>query len=279
MSIFDAFDAAKQKTKKVVFCVPILRKPYPQFVESLEAEIPGIRAAGWDEELVQEIDNPYISGARAKMLRKALDHDADVIVFLDYDLAWPAGEILKLIETEGDVIAGTYRCKIDTEQYMGAVYSGPDGTPIVREDGCIKAAVAPAGFLKVTKDAIDMFMGAYPELCYGPRYRQSVDLFNHGAHERLYWGEDYAFCRRWREKCGDVWIKPDLSLTHWMGEKPYPGNFHQHLLRQPGGSESANPKDPHAQHPAEKRSNPGEDAPRRAEHDFGGCKGFALAAD
>jgi hypothetical protein len=61
---FDAID--KAKPKKVVFCVPILRKPYKQFVESLEAEIPLIHAAGWQEELVQEIDNPYIGGAEQR---------------------------------------------------------------------------------------------------------------------------------------------------------------------------------------------------------------------
>lgn len=239
---FDAINRNKQK--KVVFCVPILRRPYPQFIESLEASIPVIRAAGWDEELVQEIDNPYISGARAKMLRKALDHDADVIVFLDYDLQWPAGDLLKLIETEGDVIAGTYRCKVDEEQYMGTIFSGPDGRPIVRADGCIKAGVAPAGFLKITSLAVHTLMGAYPELCYGPRHRQSIDLFNHGAHDGLYWGEDYAFCRRWREKCGEVWMLPDLSLTHWKGDKAFPGNFHDYLLRADGGSKSATPRPP-----------------------------------
>ena len=222
---------------KVVFCCPVLRKPYPQFVASLEASIPVIVAAGWEEGFVHEQDNPYIGGARAAMLRKALDAKADVIVFLDYDLEWAPDALLRLLQTDGPVIAGTYRCKIPEEQYMGALYTGADLRPIVREDGCVKASVAPAGFLKVTANAVDTFMGAYPELCYGPRYRQSVDLFNHGAHERLYWGEDYAFCRRWREKCGDVWIQPDLTLTHWLGDVPHKGNFHQFLLRQPGGSE------------------------------------------
>jgi hypothetical protein len=233
---FENEDKPKDAPKKVVFCVPIVNRPYPKFIESLENSICAIRDAGWDEELVQEINNPYISGARSKMLRKALDHNANVIVFLDYDLEWGPKSLLDLIETEGDVIAGTYRCKVPEEQYMGAVYSNEDGTPIVRADGCIKASVAPAGFLKITTEAIDKFMGAYPELCYGPRYRQNVDLFNHGVHERLWWGEDYAFCRRYREKCGDVWIKPDITFTHWMGEKAYKGNFHEFLLRQPGGS-------------------------------------------
>ena len=228
----------ENRKKKVVFCCPILHRPYPQFITSLENTIPLIHDAGYDEEFVQEIDNPYIGGARAKMLRKALNHGADIIVFLDYDLEWKQQDLLRLIKTEGDVVAGTYRCKIPEEQYMGAVYSNPDGRPMVREDGCIKASVAPAGFLKITTEAVDMFMGAYPELCYGPRFRQSVDLFQHGAHERLYWGEDYAFCRRWREKCGDVWIMPDVTITHWKNDTPYAGNFHRFLLRQPGGSEA-----------------------------------------
>lgn len=235
---FDEEDRPLDRKKRVVFCVPIVKRPYPKFLESLEASAMVVRDAGFDELLVQEINNPYIGGARAKMLRKALDHDADIIVFLDYDLEWKPTDLLRLIQTDGDVVAGTYRCKIDVEQYMGAVFSGPNGTPIVRADGCIKASVAPAGFLKVTKEAVDTFMGAYPELCYGPRYRQSVDLFNHGAHERLWWGEDYAFCRRWREKCGELWIMPDVEVTHWMNDTPYPGNFHKFLLRQPGGSEA-----------------------------------------
>jgi glycosyltransferase involved in cell wall biosynthesis len=228
-------DRPKDRKRKVVFCVPIVQRPYPKFIESLENSIPLIHDAGWDEELVQEINNPYISGARSKMLRKALDHNADVIVFLDYDLEWEPRALLDLIETDGDVIAGTYRCKIKEEQYMGAMYSKPDGTPEVREDGCIRASVVPAGFLKLTTNAIDLFMGAYPELTYGPRYRQNVDLFNHGVHERLWWGEDYAFARRYREKCGHIWIKPDLNITHWMGDKSYPGNLHMFLRRQPGG--------------------------------------------
>lgn len=227
----------KDKKKKVIFCVPIVGRPYDQFISALEKSIPLIHEAGWDEQLVQEIDNPYISGARAKMLRKALDNEADVIVFLDYDLEWEPKALLDLIETEGDVVAGTYRCKIEEEQYMGAVFDGPDGTPLVREDGCIKASVAPAGFLKITKEAVDKFMAAFPEFCYGPRYRQSVDLFHHGAHDHLWWGEDYAFCRNWRERCGDVWIKPDITITHWKKDVPHPGNFHEFLLRQPGGSE------------------------------------------
>ena len=75
---FDDEDKPKDAPKKVAFCVPIVRRPYPGFISALEQTIPLIKSAGWDEAVVQEVNNPYISGARAKMLRKDLDHGADV---------------------------------------------------------------------------------------------------------------------------------------------------------------------------------------------------------
>lgn len=230
--------------RKVVFCTPSLGGPTKPYIESLEASIPLITAAGWEEGYAQQIGCPYISAARANMTRSALDAKADVIVYLDYDLSWDPQDLLTLIETEGDVVAGTYRCKIDDEQYMGTVLSNDRGTPLVREsDGAISAKLIPAGFLKVTKEAIEKFMYAYPELIYGPLYHQSIDLFNHGVHERIWWGEDYSFARRWKEKCGDIWVVPNLNINHHAKdrdgkEKVYKGNFHEFLLRQPGGSKA-----------------------------------------
>jgi len=242
--------------KKVIFCTPSLSGPFPQYIKALEDSLPLIEAAGYTHQYVQEIGCPYISGARATMTRKALDAGADIIVYLDYDVSWDPPDLLKLIETQGDVVAGTYRIKHEPEEYMSTIESGPDGRPWVRADGCIKAKLVPAGFLKITKEGINQFMYHYPELCYGPQYSPSVDLFNHGAvlGDRIWWGEDYCFAWRWNNKCGDIWLVPDLNITHHSrsadkatGEiryTAYPGNIHEFLLRQPGGSKSANPSPP-----------------------------------
>jgi glycosyltransferase involved in cell wall biosynthesis len=223
---------------KIAFCVPTLLKPYPQFVDSLKASIPLFDAAGFEHCAVSEVGNPYISQARNVMLRKALDAKADVIIFLDHDLSWKPEDLLKLVQTEGEVVAGTYRYKKEPEEYMGTVYSGLDGTPAIRPDGCIAAQWIPAGFLKVTAKAVDQFMGAYPHLLYGPRYSPFVDLFNHGAHNGTWYGEDYAFSRNWLDCGGKIWLVPDLDLTHHASDgKAYQGNFHRFMLRQPGGSD------------------------------------------
>ena len=118
---------------------------------------------------------------------------------------------------------------------MGGRDVDDDGRPLVCFEGVLKASGVPAGFLKITPRTVGKFMRAYPELAYGAPWHPSVDLFNHGAHEGTWWGEDMAFCRRWTEKCGDIWLIPDLELTHWAGDTPYVGNLHKWLMRQPGG--------------------------------------------
>ena len=248
---------SEEKPRKVVFCVPFVDRPSEPLMEALEASIPIIKEAGWDEGMAQERGNPYISAARNSMLRRALDAHADVIVFLDYDLSFEPGALLTLIETEGNVVGGTYRFRMEEEKYMGEVQMRPCGngmeTPDVRtSDGAIKMKSLPAGFLKITKEGVDHFMRSYPQLCCSPAYAPTVDLFNHGAHKGVWYGEDMAFCRNWREAGGDIWCVPDLNITHHTfrynrktketEHSEFPGNYHEFLLRQPGGSKSANPR-------------------------------------
>lgn len=229
--------ARKTRKKRVIFCCPTIVKPYPCFLESLKKSIPIIEDAGWDCGSAWSVGSPYIAHARQTMLRKAQDSGADVIVFLDHDLSWEPNDLLALVESKGDVIAGTYRFKREPEEYMGAVLSNADGFPIVREDGLIKAHCVPAGFLKITREGINRFMFFYPELQYIEEGTLTVGLFQYGVHNGVFYGEDYAFSRNWNEKCGDIWIIPNLNINHHTENAVYKGNFHRYLLSCPGGSE------------------------------------------
>lgn len=222
---------------KVVLATPTYTEPHPAMLAAVEAAVPLLDANGLDHQMVFKVGCPYISHARAEMLRQAMDAKADVVVFLDHDVSFRPEDLVKLIQTEGDVCAGLYRFKKPEVEYMGVLNTLADGSPIVRaSDGAVRGEKVPAGFLKITKEAVDRFMGAYPELVYGHRYSPSVDLFNHGAHEGVWYGEDYAFSRRWRATGADIWIVPDLDLTHHSADEAFAGNFHQFLMRQPGGA-------------------------------------------
>ena len=220
---------------KIAFCTPSLSGPLKQNIEAMEQSIPLIIDAGFEECYIQEIGCPYISHARATMLRKALDQKADIIVFIDYDLSWRSRDLLDLVQTEGDVVAGLYRYKKDEEEYMGCHETMADGRPLLYPDETIVGYRVPGGFLKVTKEAVDKFMRHYPELIYGTRYNPSVDLFNHGAIDGVWYGEDMAFSKRWKDCGGEIKILQDLSLVHHTKDKEYPGNYHEYLMRQPGG--------------------------------------------
>jgi glycosyltransferase involved in cell wall biosynthesis len=231
-------------SKKVVFCVPTYQRMTQACMDSIEAAVPLIEAAGYEHGMVIETGNAYISAARATMLRSALDAKADITVFIDDDVSFEPSALVKLIDTPGEVVAGTYRTREDHANYMGRPIQSLDGKiTSVREDGCIEMACVPAGFLKITLDCVTKFMLEYPDLCYGTPWHYSVDLFNHGAYKGLWWGEDYSFCRRWRDIRGKVWCIPNLNIDHNCRKsgRVYKGNYHEYLARQPGGAKEGQP--------------------------------------
>lgn len=233
-------------SKHVIFCCPTYQRPAQAALDSLEASVPLIEAAGYTHAAVFEKGNAYISAARATMLRSAITAKADIIVFLDDDVSYRPEDLLKLVETPGDVVAGTYRTREDTPNYMGRPVQDENGkVTSMRADGCIEMTAVPAGFLKITMDTVAHFMHCYPELCYGSPWNYSVDLFNHGAHKGLWWGEDYSFCRRWRDIKGKVWCIPDMNIDHNArdGKTIWRGNYHEYLMRQPGGAKEGQPYD------------------------------------
>lgn len=223
-------EAKQAPGKKVVLCTPTLTRPHTAYFDAVKAEAPLLDAAGWDHGITWMIGCAYISAARAIMLRKALSAGADVVVFIDHDMSWKPGSLVRLLETKGDVVAGTYRFKNDDGEFMGRPWPGEKGGVVCREeDNAVKMVCVPAGFLKVTRNAVNRFMRKYPELNYGEECNPSTDLFQHGAHEGVWFGEDYAFSRRWNA-IGDIWCVPDLEITHHDKDKAYSGTYHEYLL-------------------------------------------------
>lgn len=216
---------------KVVFTTLYLgKKPHPAFVRALKECLPIIEQNGWEHSVAIEENCPYISAARSKLIRKALDTKPDAIVFLDYDVSWTPTAMMKLLDAKGDVVAGTYRFKTEKEKYMGTLEISRNGNPLSREDGALQAYCVPAGFLKVTPDAVNKFAKHYPQLLFGPPMSPDLDMFNHGVIDGIWYGEDYAFSKRWKGCGGDIWLLPDLDICHSSGDITYAGNFHEYLM-------------------------------------------------
>lgn len=214
---------------------PTRRRPSAAWLDSIIASAAVLRAAGHDLVVRIEQGCPYIDAARQKLLREHLEDSCDAVVFVDDDLGWQADALLRLVEADAPVVAGDYRFRKPEEVYMALLASGEDGRPVVRADGCIEAERVAGGFLMVRREAVDLFAHAYPDLAYAGGH---VALFQHGVIEGVWYGEDYAFSKRWRDLGGTLWLVPDLTISHhdWDSDAVYAGNLHEFLQRQPGGA-------------------------------------------
>jgi predicted O-methyltransferase YrrM len=213
------------------------------FLDSLDATLKLCKERGHEYVMGILSGCCYVQVARNEIIKSFRDTDADILFFLDDDMSWTAEDALQLIEMPDEIVAAAYRYKTENEDYPIVIKTDQNDRAIVREDGCIAAAFVPTGFLRIKRSAIEKLCASYPEQAYfktkeGIRHKGYFDLFPQGLFEGQWTGEDYAFCRLWSRIGGEIWVMPDIDISH-HGTKEFKGNYHKFLLRQPGGSEAS----------------------------------------
>ena len=216
---------------------------HPACVQSLEATLALVVERGHEAVIGTCAGCCYIQFARNRLVRDFLKTDADVIFFIDDDVSWNAEDALRLIESPEQVIAGIYPLKNDVESYPVVVWTDAEHRAIVR-DGLIVARAVPAGMLRIQRVVIEKLIAAHPEKAYYDLVNEVredgyYDLFPQGVYGDRWVGEDYAFCRLWTDIGGHIGVLPNMTLGHHSGSNVWVGNYHEFLLRQPGGSKAA----------------------------------------
>lgn len=222
---------------KVLFATPTYKGlSYGAFLDSLESTVKLCEQRGIETQFTLVTGCCYVQEARNKMIKQFLDSDADQLFFLDDDISWPAEKAIEFIESSDAIIAGIYPLKCDPLQFPVVIHTDANHLPIVRMDGCIAGHSLPTGFMRIKREVIEKLIAAYPAQKYevyeeGEKTGEFHDLFPQGVHNGRWVGEDYAFCRLWRDIGGEMWVKPDIDFTH----AGFAGNYHNYLLQQPGG--------------------------------------------
>lgn len=179
--------------------------------------------------------DPLISHARNVIFSTFLNRtDCTDLVFIDDDVSWEPGTLLKLISHPADLVAGLYRHKRDPESYPFNLLD-PDLGKLQqdRNTGLILVADVPFGFTRISRACAEKMWEAAKDKPF--RHQSAPDLdcrlvFDVEYRDGQYFGEDYYFCRNWREIGGQVWVDPSLVLTH-HGFKDYKGNVGAWLRR------------------------------------------------
>jgi len=193
-----------------------------------------------------------ITRSRNTLAAKFLDTPtATHLMFIDADIGFDPRQVVRLLEFDADVAAGMYPLKtIDWEtggrgrardgealetaplRYVGVPCEEAE---LERRDDFITARFAGAGFLMVKRSALVAMTHAYPSLRYRLAHTQAAP--DRGPNQYAlfdpmiepdsghYLSEDYAFCRRWRDLGGKIWLDTRSQLTH-IGPHEFVGHPH-----------------------------------------------------
>jgi hypothetical protein len=179
--------------------------------------------------IFDESGNALLADGRAVIVAKFLASDGTDLVFVDSDVIWERGGLLKLLDAPVDFVAGIYPQRKDPINYC--VQWLPGDELWANADGLIEVAGVPAGFMRLTRSMLEKMIAAYPESEF---YVETLDdhkayaLFDPWRDGVIKYGEDYSFCRRWREIGGKVFVQPEILMGH-VGYKTFMGSLGQWL--------------------------------------------------
>lgn len=232
-------------------CVP--------FLNSLEATVRLLAEWGVSSEFHMVTQSPYVQTARNTLVRQFLASRCDRLLFLDDDISWEAGDVLRLLNAPFDAVAGVYVLRQDEPNYPVVLRCDDEGqaysiTPKPLYDGdpaqtYLIATRAATGFMLLSRAVFTQIQEAYPEREYDDwpanepgQIEVHFDFFPQGVHNRRWIGEDFAFCNLWSGIGGSVYIVPDMTLWHHGVDedgnpKAWRGNLAEYLRGLPGGIE------------------------------------------
>ena len=202
-----------------------------------------------------------ITRGRNKMVIKFLEDESLTHLFwIDSDIAFRPQSVCRLLLADRDVCAAVYPMKSfnwpegglpqgmtrrEFELRFGEfpynpIDHGKAASKFVDPDGFVEVAEAPTGFMCIKRHVIYDMMKRYPELNYmpdGPPNHPKAHLHwlffdcMVDPDSGRYLSEDYAFCRRWRDMGGKVYVDVDTPLEH-LGQMAYHGNLFESLRAQ-----------------------------------------------
>jgi hypothetical protein len=169
-----------------------------------------------------------VTTVRDQIAKDFMASDCDRLVFIDEDVSWETGDLVRLAEHPVDFVGGCYRHKQEPESYPIQYLDKPElwADP---DTGLLEVSALPAGFLALNRSVFQRLRDAHPERIYT---HFDNELFGY------FWappggGEDGTFCLEWRQTGGKVWLDPTLTLGHTGGSKTYSGNIGHWLKNRP----------------------------------------------
>ncbi len=171
------------------------------------------------------------------------------LLFIDADICFEPEQVFHMLRFDREFVAGIYPLKVidwsnpaikraaTARETFGAaplLYVGTlcTGDRCERAGRFATAIYCGGGFMLLKREVIERMIAAYPETRYSSAHAysnakagQNFALFDCMIDKDtgVYISEDFAFCQRWRDIGGKIWLDTEGKLTH-IGAYNYCGD-------------------------------------------------------
>lgn len=154
--------------------------------------------------------------ARNSGVQRFLGTDGTHLLWIDSDIGFTPKAVARLLLSGYELVGAVYHKKDDDAGFA----SDPRDVGEVDEEGFAPIKELPNGFMLVARRV-------FAEI---GKIVDNDNYYATGYYDGRYETEDYAFCRRWRECGGSIYVDTQTQLTH-QGMKLYTGNFAEAVMR------------------------------------------------
>jgi len=226
----------KRDRKHVVFVLPTYTgEIHVGTSATVYGEGMALQARGHRFSVMDDVGSADISFSRALAVAKFMDSPGTHLMFVDADISGPPGCVQRLLEYDVDFIAGVYVKRQEPFQFLMNYLDGCSGPRLDTETGLLEVRHVAGGFVCVTRRMLAKMLAKHADLefiCPPAPLGRAVSLFEHywytDQNGRHRFGEDYAFCERWRDMGGKVLVDPEITLGH-TGHKRYTARLLDYL--------------------------------------------------
>lgn len=217
------------------------------YITSLSNLTIGLAGKGHSVVQTNLTNESLITRARNTLTHSFLESDCDAMLFIDGDHAFNADDVIKMVESEKDLIGAIYPMKsINWQAVRNAAilgkenleqYSGFFAVNLLEQsqqfdlNSPIKVRDVGTGMMFITRKVFEdlkPLCKTYKNNSIGssmPFGAEVIEYFTTTINEDgILLSEDYAFCAMWRSLGNDVWAAPWVQITH-AGEYNFAGQF------------------------------------------------------
>ena len=205
------------------------------------------------------IKSSLVTQGRNLSVAGFLESKATHLLFIDSDIYFQAKSIFTMLEANKDIISVPYPLKTlmwdkaFKKMQQGQIKSPddirralhkypmkvPDPNNINLSKGIIEVTDSPTGCMLIKKEVILKMIEKYPDkeivqkTVINGKYVNKPNMWNffdtlHDPKEKTYNGEDFAFCKLWRDLGGKCYAYVNDAIVH-IGEHQYQGKFYDEL--------------------------------------------------